>query len=94
MATSIAAPIVEELYFRGYLLPRIDRFGAWAPLLNLVLFALFHLWTIWLTPVRVVALLPMVYLVWFKRSLYIGIIVHLLLNLVGDSLLTVPVITL
>ena len=29
-------PIVEELYFRGYLLPRISRLGAWAPLVNIV----------------------------------------------------------
>ncbi|MCH8532598.1 MAG: CPBP family intramembrane metalloprotease [Saccharospirillum sp.] len=92
VVTSIAAPIVEELYFRGYLLPRIDRFGAWAPLINLVLFALYHFWTIWLTPVRIVALLPMVYLVWFKRCLYIGVIVHLALNLVGDTLLTAPIL--
>lgn len=25
----IAGPIVEEMYFRGYLLPRISRLGAW-----------------------------------------------------------------
>ena len=36
----VAGPIVEELYFRGWLLPRIHRFGRWAPLLNVVLFSL------------------------------------------------------
>jgi uncharacterized protein len=29
-----AGPIVEELYFRGYLLPRMGQFGRWAPLVN------------------------------------------------------------
>src|SRR6476620_618465 len=27
------APILEELYFRGYLLPRMARFGIWAPVI-------------------------------------------------------------
>ena len=33
-----AAAIVEELYFRGYLLPRLSRLQGWAPLINTVLF--------------------------------------------------------
>lgn len=90
--TSLAAPVVEEIYFRGYLLPRIDRLGARAPMVNLVLFAVYHFWSIWYAPVRVLALIPMVYLIWFKRCIYIGIIVHVLLNLVGDHLLTLPVL--
>lgn len=30
----IAIPIVEELYFRGFLLPRISRFKIWAPVIG------------------------------------------------------------
>jgi membrane protease YdiL (CAAX protease family) len=41
----ILGPVVEELYFRGHLLPRIDRFGRGAPVLNAVLFSLYHFWT-------------------------------------------------
>lgn len=88
--TSIAAPVVEELYFRGFLLPAINRYGNWAPLINTVLFALYHFWSLWLLPFRIIALLPMVYVVWIKRSVYIGILVHVLLNLIGDSILTIP----
>ena len=40
-------PIVEELYFRGYLLPRMDRMGRWAPLDNVSLFSLYHFWSPW-----------------------------------------------
>ena len=40
-------PIVEELYFRGHLLPRISRSGRWAPFLNVVLFSFYHFWTPW-----------------------------------------------
>jgi len=40
----IAAPIVEELYFRGYLMPRLSRFGRWTPVLETALFTVYHFW--------------------------------------------------
>ena len=49
----LAAPIVEEMYFRGYLLPRMSYLKGWAPLVNVVLFALYHLFTLWLVPTRI-----------------------------------------
>ena len=45
--------MVEEMFFRGYLLPRISRLGAWAPLVNTVLFSLYHLFTPWLNVGRI-----------------------------------------
>ena len=33
-STGIIGRAVEELYFRGHLLPRIDRLGAWAPVVK------------------------------------------------------------
>jgi hypothetical protein len=83
VCTGIIAPVVEELYFRGYLLPRIERFGHWAVVLNVVLFSIYHLWTPLLNPGRVLAWLPIVYLVWRTRNIRLGIVVHLLLNLIG-----------
>ena len=79
----IIGPTVEELYFRGHLLPRIDRLGAWAPVLNASLFTLYHLWSPWQLPVRVLQTLPFIYLVWRKRSLYLGLVVHCLMNTIG-----------
>jgi membrane protease YdiL (CAAX protease family) len=38
-------PIVEELYFRGYLLPRMEWMGRLAPLVNVSLFSLYHFWS-------------------------------------------------
>jgi membrane protease YdiL (CAAX protease family) len=78
----VAGPIVEELYFRGYLLPRISRLRGWAPLVNIVLFSLYHFFTPWQNPVRILALLPM-YAVWWKRNIYLGIIVHCAGNTLG-----------
>jgi uncharacterized protein len=82
-----AGPIVEEFYFRGYLLPRISRFGGWAPLINVVLFSLYHFWTPWQFFSRVLLLLPLVYVVWWKRNIYLGMVAHCLINLIGTILL-------
>lgn len=89
IVNGIAAPITEELYFRGYLLPRISRFGTWAPLINTVLFSLYHFFTPWQNVGRILGLLPMVYAVWWKRSIYISMAVHVLGNLLSMAILAV-----
>ena len=76
-------PIVEELYFRGYLLPRMDRFGRWAPLINVTLFSLYHLWSPWQIVARILGLGPTVYAVWWKRNVRLGMAVHCTLNTLG-----------
>ena len=83
----IVGPVVEELYFRGHLLPRMSRFGRWAPFINVLLFSLYHFWTPWNFFSRVVLLTPMVYWVWGKRNIYIGMIAHCLLNMIGTIVL-------
>lgn len=82
-----AAPIVEEMYFRGYLLPRISYLKGWAPLLSVVLFSLYHFFTPWQNPARVLALLPVVYVVWWKKNIYLSIVFHIVVNLMGPSLI-------
>ena len=84
IANGIAAPVVEELYFRGYLLPRISRLGAWAPLLNTVLFSLYHFFNPFSLVSRIVQFLPVVYVAWWKRNIYVSMIVHVLGNLSGS----------
>ena len=84
----IAGPIVEELYFRGYLLPRISRFRGWAPLLNVVLFSVYHFFSPWKNLERILALLPGAYIIQWKKNIYLGIIPHCLLNTTGMILLT------
>ncbi|MBI9045243.1 MAG: CPBP family intramembrane metalloprotease [Anaerolineaceae bacterium] len=76
----LAGPVVEELYFRGYLLPRISRYGKWAPLLNAILFAVYHIFSPWRIPGIIVAMIPFVYVAWWKRNIYIGMIVHCAAN--------------
>jgi len=78
---AVVAPIVEEFYFRGYLLPRMKFAGKWAPFLHTFLFALYHVWTPWMFVTRTIAMLPLVFAVQ-RRNLNTGIFIHILLNLV------------
>src|SRR5918995_5603857 len=80
----IAGPVVEEMYFRGYLLPRISRLGAWAPLLNTVLFSLYHFFNPFGFVSRIGSFLPVVYGAWWKRSIYVSLTVHFLFNLTAS----------
>jgi membrane protease YdiL (CAAX protease family) len=77
--------VVEELYFRGYLLPRLARYGWWAPAINTVLFSLYHFFTPWQNLTRILALLPMVYAVWGRRDIRIGLGAHVMLNLASSA---------
>ena len=91
LLNGIAGPIVEELYFRGWLLPRMARFGRWAPLINTGLFSLYHLWAPWQFLSRVAAVSPFVYAVCWRRNVYLGMIVHVLLNTVGGALVVASI---
>jgi membrane protease YdiL (CAAX protease family) len=74
---------VEELYFRGYLLPRIPASKQWAPLINVLLFSLYHFFSPWQNVTRIVALIPFVYAVAWKRNIRIGMWAHCLMNTLG-----------
>ncbi len=88
----IIGPVVEELYFRGYLLPRMPQCGGWAPLLHTVLFSLYHFFTPWQNPARILGLTPLYYVVWWKRNIYIGILVHCAGNTLGMGALLLAVL--
>lgn len=80
----MAGPFVEELYFRGYLLPRMDGFsGKWAPLINTILFSLYHFFSPWENLIRIAASYPLIYLVWKKRNIRFSMLVHIIVNSVG-----------
>jgi membrane protease YdiL (CAAX protease family) len=76
-------PITEELYFRGYLLPRMEWMGRWAPLVNVSLFSIYHFWSPWQILGRILGLGPTVYAVRWKQNIYLGMVVHCALNTLG-----------
>ena len=77
----IIAPLIEELYFRGFLLPRMpEKLGWCRPIMHSLLFALYHTWSPWMFLARTLALLPLIYIVRQKRNIFLGIGAHWLIN--------------
>jgi uncharacterized protein len=79
-------PCLEELYFRGFLLPRLEQYGKLAPFVSTLLFAVYHFWQPWNYPTIVLGLYPVVWYVWRRQSVYCGIVVHCALNTCGAFL--------
>jgi len=77
----IVAPLIEELYFRGFLLPRTPEKLGWSgPILHSLLFAIYHTWSPWMFLARTLALLPLIYIVRWKKNIFLGIGAHWLIN--------------
>lgn len=81
LLTALIVPITEEIYFRGFLLPRIPtQFGRGKPIAHSFLFAVYHLDSPWMIPVRTLGLLPLIYVALHKKNTQPGIIAHCLVN--------------
>jgi membrane protease YdiL (CAAX protease family) len=80
----IIGPIIEELFFRGYLTSKISRFGNYAPLIITVLFSLYHFWLPFNNLFRIIVFYPAAYFAWKKKNIYISIVSHCLYNLVSS----------
>jgi membrane protease YdiL (CAAX protease family) len=92
LTSSTFLPIIEEYYFRGFLLKGLEKFGLGAVILSSFLFSLYHLFSPWLILTRFISLLPLTYFVWKFKDIRIGILAHVLLNIVGDSLFAIPIV--
>lgn len=82
----LVIPIVEELYFRGHLMPRVNYLGWAAPLFSTFLFATQHFWQPYNYLLIFLIVLPQAYIVWWKRNIYIGMLVHCAANTLGAIL--------
>ena len=76
-------PIIEELFFRGYLTSKISRFGNFAPLIITTLFSLYHLWLPFNNLFRISVFFPAAWLAWKKKNIYISMVFHCLCNLLS-----------
>ncbi|MFI6317496.1 type II CAAX prenyl endopeptidase Rce1 family protein [Nonomuraea sp. NPDC050556] len=85
--TGFTLPLLEEYYFRGFLLPRLPQLGTWAPIVNTALFSVYHFWAPWTVLSKLVFLYPGVWLAWKNKDIRISITMHpgsaLLMTLVG-----------
>lgn len=76
----IVGPIIEELFFRGYLTSKISRYGKLAPLIVTVLFSLYHLWLPFNNLFRIAIFLPAAFVAWKQKNIYITIAFHIFCN--------------
>ncbi|WP_084514560.1 CPBP family intramembrane glutamic endopeptidase [Nocardia acidivorans] len=74
--TGISLPLIEELYFRGFLLPRLAHLGGWAPVVNSILFAVYHFWSPWMIVSRTIFMFPGSWFTWRKQDIRLSIGMH------------------
>lgn len=80
VATTVAAPICEEIMFRGYVQRAYDRWGAWAGIVICsVIFVLYHLRFLGLPGLVPVALM-LGLVAWRSESLLPGMVLHAVYN--------------
>jgi membrane protease YdiL (CAAX protease family) len=83
LVDGLLLPPIEEFYFRGYLMPRISRYGRWTPVLHHALFTVYHFWQPFNYPTIFLGILPLTYVVWRTGDVRYGIVTHILVNLIG-----------
>jgi membrane protease YdiL (CAAX protease family) len=79
----IVGPIIEELFFRGYLTSKISRYSNFAPLIITILFSLYHFWLPFGNLFRISIFFPAALIAWRKKNIYISIVFHCLCNLLA-----------
>ncbi|WP_433522621.1 lysostaphin resistance A-like protein [Nocardia pseudovaccinii] len=89
--TGISLPLIEELYFRGFLLPRITHLGGWAPVVSAVLFSLYHFWTPWVFVSRVIFMFPGFWFAWRNKDIRLSIGMHVGVTSIMATLGTIAV---
>jgi hypothetical protein len=82
----IVVPICEELYFRGYLLPRISRFGGRSVFLECGLYSLQNFAMLYSLPSMFLASLPIVAATWMTKNYRVGMATRIVLGLLGGVL--------
>jgi len=79
----LLAPAAEELFFRGYLLPRMAYLKGWAPVLNGAFFGLYHFWQPHNWIASIILGIVFSFAVWKTKNVYVGIAIHCTLNILG-----------
>lgn len=74
-------PITEEFFFRGYLTTHNSKYGKWTPVIITIIFSLYHFWLPFHNIFRIFVFLPMAYISYRKKNLYICMVAHIFCNL-------------
>ena len=82
LANGIIAPIVEEIYFRGYLLAHINLSPLKSSFISAILFSAYHFYSPWYFLSRVLMTAPLYYWVIKKRNIKYSILAHIIANVI------------
>jgi hypothetical protein len=76
VSATLLGGATQELFARGFLLPRTAHLGHGAPVLNAAAFAVLHLVSPWSWPVFFLVSLPWAFAVFRTRSIQLGLVGH------------------
>ena len=79
----LVGPITEELFFRGYLTSHYEKQNAFTPMLIAILFSLYHFWLPFSNIFRIITFLPVSYVTYKKKNIYIFMCFHCMCNLLS-----------
>jgi CAAX protease family protein len=82
----IINPLVEERYFRGFLLPQLSRLRLGAPVVSTMLFAIAHFWQPYNYLSIFIYVLPLTLFTWWRKNYYAQAFVHCFANSFGAAL--------
>ena len=75
--------VIEELYFRGILLPRMEHLGWWGPLISAVFWAITHIGEPWDIPAWILIFLPLIFFTKWKKNVYMITFINGMFNLLN-----------
>ncbi len=74
-------PVIEELFFRGYLTSHYQKQNKFTPILIAILFSLYHFWLPFNNVFRILLMAPVSYVAYRKKNIYICICFHCMCNI-------------
>lgn len=78
---AFVGPIIEELFFRGYLTGKLNRLGWKAAIVITILFSLYHLWQPYGNIFRIITFGVVALITYRKQNIYISMTFHCLCNI-------------
>lgn len=77
----LLCPVIEEIYFRGYLTNKLNRYGMIAPIIVAVVFSFYHWWLPFNNVFRICIFSVAAVIAYKKKNIFISIVFHCLCNL-------------
>ena len=77
----LICPVIEEIYFRGYLTDKLKRYGMLAPIIVAVVFSFYHWWLPFNNIFRICIFGVVAVIAYKKKNIFISIVFHCLCNL-------------